>query len=99
MASSDAAMDVPTAVLDAVMAGSLAGLAARALTHPLDTIKARLQVRGALPLSRPEGSNFSHGPRPPPYVPLRGLFSGFGAVAVGKRLPFLSIVIFVNFCS
>ena len=66
--SSQVAESSPRAVL---YAGALSGLAARFVTHPLDTVKARLQVIGSLQL-QVRGSHTSHlGPRnsvvsPPP---------------------------------
>ena len=62
--------------LDGVLAdgarGAVSGLAARFLTHPMDTLKARAQVRGARgAVARAEGGRTRAG----------GLYKGFGAVA------------------
>ena len=62
--------------LDGVLAdgarGAVSGLAARFLTHPMDTLKARAQVRGARgAVARAEGGR-THAV---------GLYKGFGAVA------------------
>ncbi len=62
--------------LDGVLAdgarGAVSGLAARFLTHPMDTLKARAQVRGARgAVARAEGGR----------TRAVGLYKGFGAVA------------------
>ena len=62
--------------LDGVLAdgarGAVSGLAARFLTHPMDTLKARAQVRGARgAVARDEGGR----------TRAVGLYKGFGAVA------------------
>lgn len=45
-AESGIIMDGPVAHLRSVVAGATAGMVAKLATHPLDTVKKRLQVRG-----------------------------------------------------
>lgn len=67
--------------------GACAGAVARAVTHPMDTIKARAQVRGAVE----RGAVGVVGRR----GWWRGLYGGFGAVVVGA--PFASGAYFVGY--
>lgn len=60
--------------------GALAGVSSRFVTHPLDTLKARAQVRGATVV----GGVASHGAVAARSTVIRsigGLYAGFGAVA------------------
>ena len=58
----------------AVWPGAMAGLLSKVLTHPMDTVKANLQIQGAV-----------HGARRtnPWRMPTASLFRGIGAVALG----------------
>jgi solute carrier family 25 citrate transporter 1 len=69
--------------------GAIAGVLARAVTHPLDTMKARAQVMGAVTRARSPSRATTVGT-----IGARGLYAGFGAVAVFA--PFASGAYFIG---
>eukprot|EP01026_Neomeris_dumetosa_P024381 TRINITY_DN2032_c0_g1_i9.p1 TRINITY_DN2032_c0_g1~~TRINITY_DN2032_c0_g1_i9.p1 ORF type:complete len:304 (+),score=26.41 TRINITY_DN2032_c0_g1_i9:285-1196(+) len=75
--------DVVHQLKNAVLAGATSGLS-RLITHPTDTIKARMQVQGIISL---RSSNYSSLLKAVRSIynseGLQGFYSGFGAVAIG----------------
>ena len=59
----------PTSLSVVCASSCIAGIVARSICHPIDTIKARLQMKDSQKLMR--------------NLTVRGLYSGFPAVAVG----------------
>ncbi|GFR40193.1 hypothetical protein Agub_g752, partial [Astrephomene gubernaculifera] len=68
------------------LAGPIAGICARLVTYPADTIKARLQVQAVAPGGGAAlyGSTWSAIRQVSRHEGLRGFYRGFGAVAVGS---------------
>ena len=96
----------PSSFFDQFVAGAASGLAARLVTHPMDTIKSRMQVHaaaatertghrgGALPRSG-FGRNMITNTTTTNINAFFGYYKGFGAVALGS--PFASGMYFLGF--
>ncbi|KAA8495048.1 putative mitochondrial carrier [Porphyridium purpureum] len=76
-----------------LLAGAVGGFAADVVVHPIDTVKARLQMQQQAAPSAPLGTPRTPGMPPPPAthaapmpaMPLyRGLYAGLGAVLLGS---------------
>ena len=95
----------PSSFFDQFVAGAASGLAARLVTHPMDTIKSRMQVHaaatertghrgGALPRSG-FGRNMITNTTTTNINAFFGYYKGFGAVALGS--PFASGMYFLGY--
>ena len=95
----------PSSFFDQFVAGAASGLAARLVTHPMDTIKSRMQVHaaatertghrgGALPRSG-FGRNMITTTTTTNINAFFGYYKGFGAVALGS--PFASGMYFLGY--
>jgi hypothetical protein len=78
----------PAPLWHAFVAGAVSGLAARVVTFPADTLKARLQVRGAINAAASSSGSSGSSTAAAARVllareGLRGFYSGFGAVLWG----------------
>ena len=92
----------PSSFFDQFVAGAASGLAARLVTHPMDTIKSRMQVHaatrrtghrgGALPRSGFERNMITTTTNKNAFF---GYYKGFGAVALGS--PFASGMYFLGY--
>eukprot|EP00877_Chromochloris_zofingiensis_P001306 jgi/Chrzof1/11176/Cz05g26210.t1 len=66
-----------------LLAGAISGVASRAIVHPADTVKARLQVQGALPQSQRYSSTLSAARQMAYKEGVLSFYTGFGAVLWG----------------
>ena len=77
------------------IAGGVSGVAARAVTHPFDTVKTRMQLRGVALASHRHASALAAIASIARLEGIPGFYRGFGAVLTG--VPFASGAYFVGY--